>query len=55
MQINRANTRENKHGVDYDYKVRYKLILTNHPAYKYETPYKGPFVVTQCFTNGIVV
>ena len=29
-------------------------MLTNHTAYKYETPYKGPFVITQCFTNGTV-
>ena len=29
-------------------------MLTNHTVYKYETPYKGPFVVTQCFTNGMV-
>ena len=27
---------------------------TNHTAYKYETPYKGPFVITQCFINGAV-
>ena len=26
-------------------------MLTNHTAYKYETPYKGPFVITQYFTN----
>ena len=29
-------------------------MLTNHTVYKYETPYKGPFVVTQCFTNGTI-
>ena len=27
-------------------------MITNHTEYKYETPYKGPFVITQCFTNG---
>ena len=26
-------------------------MLTKHTAYKYETPYTGPFVITQCFTN----
>ena len=26
-------------------------MLTNHTAYKYETSYKGPCVITQCFTN----
>ena len=27
---------------------------TNHTAYKYERPYNGPFLITQCFTNGAV-
>ena len=26
-------------------------MITNHTAYKYDTPYKGPFLITQCFTN----
>ena len=30
-------------------------MLTNHTVYKYETPYRGPFVMTQCFTNGTVM
>ena len=30
-------------------------MLTNHTAYKSETPYKGPFVITQFFTNGTVL
>ena len=29
-------------------------MLNNNAAYKYETPYKGPFVITQCWTNGTV-
>ena len=29
-------------------------MLTKHIAYKYETPYTGPFVISQCFTNGTV-
>ena len=29
-------------------------MLTNHTAYKYETPYKVTFVITQCFTNGTI-
>ena len=53
-QINKDNTRENKHRVDYDYKVGDKVMLTNHNVYKYETPYKGLFVITQRFTNGTV-
>ena len=30
-------------------------MLTNHTAYKYETSYKGCFVITQWFTNGMVI
>ena len=29
-------------------------MLNNHAAYKHETPYKGPFVIKQCWTNGTV-
>ena len=54
-QIYRDNSRKNKHRVDYGYKVRDKVILTNHTAYKYETPYKFTFVIIQCFTNGTVM
>ena len=26
-------------------------MLTKHTEYKYGSPYKGPVVITQCFTN----
>ena len=29
-------------------------MLTNHIAYKYGIPYKGPFVVTRWFNNSTV-
>ena len=29
-------------------------MLHKHTAYKYETPYTGPSVITRCFTNGMV-
>ena len=29
-------------------------MINHHAAYKYETPYKGPFLITQCCTNGTV-
>ena len=29
-------------------------MLVNRAAYKYETPYKGPFLIMQCWTNGMV-
>ena len=31
-QINRDNARENKHRVEYDYKVRDKVMLNKHTA-----------------------
>ena len=30
-------------------------MLLNHAAYKYETSYRGPFVITRRFTNGTVM
>ena len=29
-------------------------MLTQHTAYNHETPYIGPFLITQFFTNGTV-
>ena len=29
-------------------------MLTRHTSYRYDIPYNGPFVITQCFTNGTV-
>ena len=29
-------------------------MLNNHAAYKYETPYKGPFVIKRCLPMGTV-
>ena len=54
MQINKDNVRKNNKGVDYEYKVRDKVVLDKYAAYKYGTPYKGPFMIMQCWTNGIV-
>ena len=45
-QINKDNIGKNRKRVDHDYKVGYKVMLNNHYAYKYETPYKGPFLIT---------
>ena len=53
-QINKDNIRKNRHSVDHDYKVGDNVMLTKHTAYKYETPYTGPFVTTQCYTNDMV-
>ena len=29
-------------------------MITKRTEYNYETPYMGPFFITQCFTNGTV-
>ena len=53
-QNNKDNIHKNKHRVDHDHKVRDNVMLTKHTAYKYETPYTGPFVITQHFTNEMI-
>ena len=50
-QINKYNACDNKHRVDYEYKVGDKIMLTNHIAYKYETSYNGPFNDNTLFNN----
>ena len=47
-KINKDNIRENRNRVVHYYKVGDKFILKNHSAYKYETPYKGPFLIARC-------
>ena len=53
-QINKYNIRKNRKQVDHDYKVGDKIMLNNHAAYKYKTPYKGPFFITRCWANGAI-
>ena len=52
MQIYKDNIRKIIYRFEYDYKVGDKVMLTYHTAYKYETLYTGPFVITQFFTTG---
>ena len=54
MQINKDNIHKNNKRFDHEYKVRDKVVLDKYSAYKYGTPYKGPFMIMQCWTNGIV-
>ena len=54
MKTNKYEIRENRHIVDQDYKVRDNVMITRHTAHKYETPYMGPFFITQCFTNDTI-
>ena len=48
-QLNKDNTRGNRHRVEYGYKVGDNVMLTNHTAYKYETPYKVRFLIKKVF------
>ena len=54
MHINKYDIRKNVKLVDHDYKVRDKVMLNNHSAYKNEIPHKGPFLITPCWTNDMV-
>ena len=47
-QINKENISETKNIIYHDYNAVDKVILGNHDAYKYETPYEGPFLIIQC-------
>ena len=53
-KINKDNIRENRNQVYHDYKFRDDVMLNNHTAYQYETPYTGPILITHCFSNGTV-
>ena len=48
------NTRKNRHTVDHNYKFGDNIMLTKQTAYKYETPYTGPFVIKRFWDNGTV-
>ena len=54
MQINKDNIRKNGKRADQDYKVGDEVMLDNYSAYKYKTPYKVPFLITRCWTDGMV-
>ena len=47
-QINKDNICENIK------ELTVAIKLNNNITCTYETPYKGPFVITQCCTNGTV-
>ena len=51
-QINKDGICKNIKQVDHDYKAGDKVMLNNHVVYKFERPYKVPFFITQCCTNG---
>ena len=53
--IDKANVRENKSRVDYDYSIHDKILITNKDIQrKLDSPTKGPFLVEKVHTNGTV-
>ena len=54
MQIDKDNICKDSKIVDHDYKVGDEAILNNNYDLKYEIPYKGPFEIKRCWTNGTV-
>ena len=52
--MNKNNTCENSKRVYHDYKVGDKLMLDNNDNFRYDTPYKVPFEITQCCVDGTV-
>ena len=54
--IDKNNARENAACVDHDYRVGDKVLIINSDIQrKLDSPTKGPFPVTEIFTNGNVV
>ena len=58
-QLKQAQTekyiiRENTTRIDYDYRVRDQVMTRTKLAYKYETPFKGPYEKFQTQTNRTV-
>ena len=54
MEINKDNIRKNRNQVDHNYNVGDKCIINNHAVHKYEMPYKVPFMIKRCYTNGTI-
>ena len=54
VKMNKYNIRQNSKIVYHCYEVRDEVMLGNNYAFKYETPYKGPFDITHFWNNGTV-
>ena len=50
-KTNKDNTCKNKHIIHYDYKIGDDAMVIKKNEHKYETPYKGPFVIIRCWDN----
>jgi hypothetical protein len=53
--VDKANLRENRKRIDYDYEVGQKIYIKNDGVNrKLDCPKQGPFEITEVFTNGTV-
>ena len=53
--IDKANLRENRKRIDYDYTVGQEVYIKNDGVQrKMDDPKQGPFTITDVFTNGTV-
>ena len=51
MKMNSDDNRGNFNRVEYYYIVGDKVMLNNKSFYKWKTLYKGPYEITQIWTN----
>ena len=47
-KMHKYNIHKNSKRVDHRYKAGDKVMINNITDFKYETPYNGPFEITQC-------
>ena len=52
--VDKANLRENKNRIDYDYAVDQKVHIKTQRKMDYPTKEEDPFEITNVFTNGTV-
>ena len=54
-QVEKYIIRENSTRIDYDYNIGDKVMVRRNQAYKYETPFQGPYEIIQMWKNGTVI
>ena len=53
-QIEKYIISENSTIIDYDYNILNKVLVRRKQAYKYKTPFQGPYEIIQMWTNKTV-
>ena len=53
-QIEKYVIHENSTRIDYDYNIGDKVMVRRKQAYKYKTPFQGPYEIIQMCTNRAV-